>query len=129
MSRHDLADEQWTIIEPLIPEEDDVAPQVAQKLPQKGSHVHRSAVDRLDGNIQPHVLTLGRHREAGQRRDAVMFVAVEDVRRLSLRRPGPMTRGDEQKAARVDEREMGAKSSGFFFWNWFSDSIAPADDP
>src|SRR5262245_39463742 len=45
-----------------------------------------------------------------------MFGAREDDRRLALRRPGPTTRGDEQKAAFVEEREMGAKSSDLFLW-------------
>jgi hypothetical protein len=45
-----------------------------------------------------------------------MGVAGEDDRCLARRRPGPTTRGHEQNAALVEEREMGAKSSGVFLW-------------
>jgi hypothetical protein len=43
-----------------------------------------------------------------------MFVTVQDDRRLPRGCPRPPTRGDEQKTALVEERQMGAKSSGFF---------------
>jgi hypothetical protein len=112
----DLCNRGPLVNRPSIPEEDDVTPQVAQQPPQKGCHMHRGKVGWLKRDIQPHVLALGRHGEGGQRRDAIVFVAVEDDGRLSRRRPGPTTRGDEQKAALIEEREMGAKSSGFFLW-------------
>jgi hypothetical protein len=91
-----------------------MAPQVLQEPPQKVSHVHGGEVGRLEADIHPHVLALRGHGEGSQRRDAVMFVTVQDDWRLSSGCPRPPTRGDEQKAALIEKCQVGAKSSGFF---------------
>ncbi len=89
-------------------------PQMPQERPGELGHINGLEVVRRRAEIQPHVLTCRGHREGSQGREAVMRVVVAPDLRLSLRRPGALARGDEQKAALIQEGEMGPKSLGFF---------------
>ncbi len=68
----------------------------------------------LKTSVQTDVLALGRNGERRQCRDFFVLIAVTDDGRLALKSPGSTPRRNEQKAAFIEENEVGTKSSGFF---------------
>src|SRR6266540_1448305 len=89
-------------------------PQRAQERPQKVRDVDGFEVMRLKADVQVHVLALRRDGEDSQRRDPIRLVVVRDDGCMPHGRPGPTMGRDKQKAALIQEREMGAKSLCFF---------------
>jgi hypothetical protein len=99
-----------------IPEQDDGSPEMPQKRPQERGHIEGLEVVRLKADVQAQVLAFGRDRQGRQRRNPIVLVIVGEDRCVPHGRPGPATGRDEQKAALIQESEMGPKSSGFFLW-------------
>ena len=97
-----------------IPEEDDMAPQLAQQRPEEVRHVDRFETAGLKTEVQTQVLPLRGHGESGQGGEAVMPIVVGDDRGLPHRRPGAAAGGHEQKAALIQKGEVGVESAGFF---------------
>jgi len=93
-----------------------VAAQVSQESAKKVGHVKGLEIILLKANVQTHVLALHRNAERRQRRDFVVLIAVANDGRLALTSPGATPRGNEQKAAFIEENEVGTKFSGFFLY-------------
>jgi len=81
---------------------------------QEGPDVEAGEIVGATAEIEGQPPPLGRHRHPTADREAVMAVAVAQTGRLAFRRPGPAHGGDQQKAALIDEDEMGATSCGVF---------------
>jgi hypothetical protein len=94
----------------LIPQQDDMTSQMVQERPQKVGHVHGGEVVRLKPDVQAPMLPVRRDSERRQRRDPIVFVGVADERRLPLRCPRAPARRDKEKAALIQEGQMGPKS-------------------
>ena len=97
-----------------IPEEDDMAPQLAQQRPEEVRHVDRFEIAGLKAEVEAQVLPLRGHREDGQGGEAIMPIVVGDDRGLPHRRPGAAAGGHEQKAALIQEGQVGVEPAGFF---------------
>jgi len=93
-----------------------VSPQMLQQRLQEVSDIKGLEVTRLEADVDPQVLALGRYREGGQRRDTVMSITVRDNGRVPLGSPRPAVRGDEQKATLIQEGYVGPQAAGFFLW-------------
>lgn len=91
-----------------------MAAQVSQESAKKVGHVKSLEIILLKANVQTHVLALRRNAERRQRRDLVVLIAVANDGRLALKSPCSTPRRNEQKAAFIEENEVGTKSSGFF---------------
>jgi hypothetical protein len=77
-------------------------------------HMEGVKVVRLETEGQAQMLARRRDGESRQGRDPVMRVVVRDDGRMPLGRPGAAAGRDAQKAALIQEGEVGPKSSGFF---------------
>src|SRR6266487_1287409 len=99
-----------------VPQQDDGAPEMPQERTKEVGHIDRLEVTWLEADVQPQMLALGGHREGGQGRDPVMLIVVADDGRVPRGRPGAAAGRNEQKAALIQEGEVGPKSSGFFLW-------------
>jgi hypothetical protein len=107
-----------------IPDQFDVAPQVTQKVPQELEDFLAFDVGGVELSIESQTLALGRHGDAGDRRNSIPCVAVPEQGRLAHGRPGFDDVGDEQESAFVEERQMSVTLLGFFLYSarWFSSS-------
>lgn len=97
-----------------IPEQVHGAAQVPEQVLEERADVEASEIAGATAEIERQAPPLGRHRHPAADREAVVPVAVPQIRRLPSGRPGPAHVGDEQKTALIDEDEMGATSSGVF---------------
>jgi hypothetical protein len=97
----------------LSPPEDDVPPQMTQDRPQEVSHVDRLEMAGLEADIETHGPALGGHGERGQCRDPLMLVVVTDDERVPLGCPGAAASRHEQKAAFIQEGQVGSQAAGF----------------
>jgi hypothetical protein len=97
-----------------IPEEIHRAAQMPEQVKQERPHVKASERAGPTPEIECHPTPLGRHRQPAADREAVVAVPMTQVRRPPSRHPRAAHGGDEQKAALIDEDEMGATSSGVF---------------
>jgi hypothetical protein len=64
--------------------------------------------------IEAAAVALGTDRHRRNRRDAIVAVAVAHDRRVPPWRPRPAHRRDEQKAALIQEDQVGLQAAGFF---------------
>jgi len=98
-----------------VPDEDNVAGQVAQQMLQESNDAQSGKV-LLDvkSEIEPQALAAGRNRKTPDDRDLVPAVAVPQYRSLPHGGPGLTNVGDEQEAAFVEKRQVGPESLGFF---------------
>lgn len=99
-----------------VPQQDDRAGHVTQKLSQERGHMHGLEVVLPETGIQSDVPADRADREGGQGRDAVVLVAVGNPWSLTLRAPRPSARRNEQKAALIQEGQMGPKFSRLFLY-------------
>jgi hypothetical protein len=99
-----------------IPEEHDMAAPMTQERAEEVGHIDRLEVARLPAQVQAQVLALRGDGEGGPRRDAVMLIVVGDDRRVSGRSPGAPAGGYEQKAALIQDGQMGAQPLAVFLW-------------
>jgi hypothetical protein len=99
-----------------VPEEDHLPAQVPQEVPEKPDDLHPREVGGMEVDVEPQA-TIGRgHREGRDGGDPVAPVAVAQEGGAAAGRPGPTDVRDEQEPAFVEEREMGATSSGVFLY-------------
>ena len=97
-----------------VPQQDDRPTKVSQKVLEKPFDILVSEVTRAKLNVEPHVPVLRRNAEGANGGDPVLLEPVIKMRCLPLGRPCASHIGDEQKAAFIEEKQMGAKSCGFF---------------
>ena len=100
----------------LVPHQDDRPGHMLQEAPQDRPHVDGLEVLVLKRDIDTDPLADRADGKDSQRRDAVVPVVVVDHRRFALGPPGSPARGDEQKAAFIQEGQMGPKSSRVFLY-------------
>ena len=98
----------------VVPQENDVATQISQESAKKVGHMECLEIVLLKTSVQTDVFALGRNGERRQCRDLFVLIAVTDDGRLALKSPCSTSRRNEQKAAFIEENEVGTKSSGFF---------------
>ncbi len=100
----------------LVPEQDDLAAQVAQQVAEELEHVGVGEVLlEEEAPVEAKPPAHRTHRQAGDRRDFVPLIAMADDRRLAAGRPRLVDAGDQQEPGLVDEDEMGAQPPGVFF--------------
>ncbi len=97
-----------------IPEQVDRAAKMPEQVPKERADVETREIAGAASKIEREPLAPGRDREPAADGEPIVAVAVAQTGGLALGCPGPTDVGDEQKAALIDEHEMGATSSGVF---------------
>jgi hypothetical protein len=97
-----------------IPQQVDGTAEVAEQMLEEGADVEAREISRPTPEIERQVPPPWRHGQSAADRQPIVAVAVAQARRLPARCPRPADVGDKQKAALIDEHEMGATSSGVF---------------
>lgn len=100
----------------LVPEHDDVAPEMAEEIAKELERVRtREVLLHEKTPVEAEPAALRTHRDAGDHGDLVPPIAMADDRRLPAGRPRLVDARDQQEARLVDEDEMGAQPRGVFF--------------
>lgn len=100
-----------------VPDEDNVAGQVAQQMLQESNDPQsRKVLLEVKSEIEPQALAVGRNRKSPDDRNLVPAVAVPQYRSLPHGGPGLTNVGNEQEAAFVEKRQVGPESSSFFLY-------------
>ena len=97
-----------------IPQQEDLTSEVTEQLAKKHDDLGAGDVAHMEIEIQPEAVATRRHGERRDNGHAIMAVAVPKVRRVPDGRPSLANVGDEQEAALIEEREMGASARGVF---------------
>lgn len=99
-----------------IPQKDQRPAKMLQQIFQKGVHIQTIQIPlpNLDKKSQP--APLGRNCQRTDRRKLVFPVAVIQSGRLSPRSPRAGNRGNEQKAALIEKKQVGATFSRVFLY-------------
>lgn len=97
-----------------VPEPDDRTAYTPQEGAEEAGHRHDVSVVPLPVEVQAQSLALGGHGEGRQRGEPIVLVVVVDDKRLPGWSPCPAAGGHEQKAALIQEGEVGAQAPGFF---------------
>ena len=97
-----------------VPEPVDGAAQVPEQMVQERADIEAGEITGATAEIERQPSPPGRDGQPAADREAVAAVAMTQIRRLPSRCPGPADIGDEQKAALINEDEMGAPSGGVF---------------
>src|SRR3990172_9078348 len=97
-----------------IPNEDDMPAQMFEQQSEKLRHLRGFEIILSTLHVEAHSGALGRHGPRRDRGDAIMPIVVADDRRATLRAPRSTACRNEHEAAFIEERDVGAKSSGFF---------------
>lgn len=103
-----------------IPQEHNGCAHMPEEVAQKGNDLHPRDVDGMEAKVKSEPLSRRGDRDGGNGRDPVPAVAVSEDGGTADRRPGLAHIRNEEKAAFVEEYEMGPKSLGFF--------LSPATD-
>ena len=100
----------------VVPQDDDVASQVAQEVPEELARLSMpNVLLRVELEVQPEAAPPWTHRHSGDDRNLVAAVEMAMDRGLAARRPRSVHAGYEQEARLVYEDEMGAQPLGVFF--------------
>ena len=99
---------------PAVPDHYDRTAQVPLQAAEKPEDLDTADVLAVELDVQAQAGSAGRDRESRDGGDAVPSIAVPEQRRLAPGRPGASYRRDQEKAAFVDESEVGAQPTRFF---------------
>ena len=100
-----------------IPEQDHGAAQVLEQLPEELGHVWRSDIlVAMESGVEGDAPPAWRNADGGDGRNLGPASSATQARSLSPGSPGAKDVGDEQKAALIEEYQMGAKFFGFFLY-------------
>lgn len=99
----------------VVPDDDDVAAQMPEQVPQERTHPVAVDVVAMEPVIEPHAAPHRADRDPADDRDPVATVAVPHHRRVPARCPGLEQRRDQLEAALVREDEVGPQPRGVFF--------------
>src|SRR3989338_3132197 len=99
-----------------IPKQHHRSPQMPKQIAQESHDLHTRDVGAVEAEIKAKSYPAGRDGDSGDGGDPITPVAVSEDRGLSDRRPGLAHVRNEEKAAFVEEGEMGPKSLGFFLY-------------
>ena len=114
MAREDRLDLGAGVDRVPIPKHDEPPTHMAQESSQENRHLDPRDVDEVEVHVQPTAVALGTDGERRDRRDLVALVAVANERRAPPRCPRPPDRRQQEKAALVEENQVGVQASGFF---------------
>lgn len=103
-----------------IPQEHHGCAQMPKEVAQKADDLHPRDVDGMEAKVKSKPLSRWGDRDGGDGRNSIPLVAVSEDGGTADRRPGLAHIRNEEKAAFVEEDEMGPKSLGFF--------LSPATD-
>jgi hypothetical protein len=99
----------------IVPEHNDVAPQVAEQVTQELADLGLLDVLAVKPAVQPQPAARGADGHGGNGRDPVVLVAVADDWRLAARPPGAANRRNQEIPGFVDKSDMGAQPRRVFF--------------
>ena len=99
-----------------IPQQNDVAGEVAQQLAQEGNDFRAADVRRrMKAEIEVEPISAGGHANGRHHGDLLMMTgAMTQDRCLPTRAPGSAQDGSHQDAAFIEENKMGVQPAGFF---------------
>jgi len=97
-----------------VPQEEDMAAEMSQKVPQEKSHVQSFEIFLLQAKVKRQAPPLRRKAESRNGRNPISSVEMMQDGGLSAGRPGPANIGDKQKTAFIEKGQMGSKCGSFF---------------
>lgn len=97
-----------------IPEKDDGALEVFEKVLKERDNIESCEVVRPQADIEAQAFFLGRNRKGIEDRNPVLLIEVIQEGCLSPKRPSPLDVGDKQEPTFVEEDEVGSQHLGFF---------------
>jgi hypothetical protein len=100
--------------EGFVPQEEDLATEVSQKVPQEKSHVQSFEIILLQAKVKRQVPPPRRNAENRDGRNLLSAVEMMQDWGLPPGRPGPANIGDKQKTAFIEKGQMGSKCGSFF---------------
>ena len=77
------ADEGTAMDRTAVPQQNDVTSQVSEQMPEEADDLQAGDVGRVKPRVEPHPMSGGRDRKAGDGRDAEPLVPMPELRRLS----------------------------------------------
>lgn len=112
----ELSDDRPLVVVAAIPNDDDLAAEVLQKIPEKrDDFVCREEAIRIRGKVEAESLSGGRDTHPADDGDFVPMSAIGvEHRSLADDRPSSPYDGIEKQARFVDQNEVGVGSAGFF---------------
>lgn len=113
---NEVADDAALVDGAPVPEEDHLPAEMMQEVPEKLDDLDARDVGGVELDIQPQAAIGGGHREGRDGGGPVAPVAVAREGGEAAGRPGLADVRNEQEPAFVEEREMGATSSGVFLY-------------
>ena len=111
---HVIPDELRVVDGPAVPDHNDRTAYVSLQAAEKPEYLDTADVLAVELDVQAQAGSAGRDRKGRDGGDAVPSIAVAQQRRLAFGRPGASNRRDQEKAAFVDESEVGAQPFRFF---------------
>lgn len=99
----------------IVEENDHMAAQVAQQMAEEVADLGMADVVLMATEVKSYPPAHGTDRQTGDDGQAIVAVAVVDVRRLSARCPGPPKRWDQEEPRLVDEDEVRPPARCVFF--------------
>ena len=99
----------------IVEDHDHVPPQVAQQMAEEIADVGVADVVAMATEVKSYPPAHGTDRQSRDDREAIVPVAMVDLRRLSPRRPRPPKRWNQEEPRLVDEDEMRPPTRCVFF--------------
>ena len=99
-----------------IPQQNDWTGKMAQEIAKECDDLQAGDVDSMVFHVEAQSLSFGRDGECADCRKPLACLTMTQDGRFSLWGPGFTQVGNEQKAAFVEENQMGAKLSGVFLY-------------
>jgi len=99
----------------VVPEQNDMAAQMSEKVAQKGAYFRAADVHPMQLIVEGDPMAFGTYRQGGDQRQLAVPIAVSSDRRLAARRPCAPNGSDQQEARFVNEDEVGPQVQSPFF--------------
>lgn len=98
----------------IVPDEDDRSTKVPEQVSDKGADLGMLDVLGVEAVVEAEPPPPGAHEEAGDDRDSIAALPMEEQRRLAAWRPGLVHAWNQEEARLVDEDEVGTQPRDFF---------------
>lgn len=110
----------------VVPNQDDIARELAKQLLQKGNHLLASQAMAIRANGQFELMSTGQYNHSTQKVETFMMVQTgSNGRRLSTRRPGTLERRNQREATFIFKHQRGSQFTPLFL-SWAKHSVSSA---
>ena len=104
-----------TVDSTIVPDDDDVAPEMSEKVSKKDADLILLDVLGMQVVVEPKAATARTDRHSGNGRDPIMTVTMPKNRRPASGGPGAAHARNQEEARFIDKDEVGTQPRGVFF--------------